>query len=146
MPMSWWVLSAIAAVALFLSYDVALGPGVALVAGGLLAVGCGGWLVAQSSSVVAAEMTGFRAGRALLPTWAIGEIEALDADATALARGVHADPHGFFMLRGYVKTSVRVAVDDPNDPVPYWLVSTRDPQALAEALVSVRDGAAEAGH
>jgi hypothetical protein len=29
---------------------------------------------------------------------------------------------------------VRVNLDDPNDPTPYWLVSTRQPNRLAEAL------------
>jgi hypothetical protein len=65
----------------------------------------------------------------------------MDVESTRLARTRDADPHGYFALKGYVRTSVRVWVDDPGDPVPYWLVSTRDPQALAAALTMARDGA-----
>jgi hypothetical protein len=39
---------------------------------------------------------------------------------------------------------IRVWVDDPADPVPYWLVSTRSPQRLAAALEAARDAAKRA--
>lgn len=138
-PVTWWVLAAVGVLMLFLAYDVALGGWVAAAAATVAALAGGAWLLSQSSLVVAADERGLTAGSAQLPTWAIGDVEALDAEQTALARGRGADPHAFFMLRGYVRTSVRVQVDDPADPVPYWLVSTREPQALAAALVAVRD-------
>lgn len=141
-PTSWWVLSAIGVLAVFVAFDAAIGLGLALAAAGLLALACGVWLTAQSSVAVAADASGLRVGRASLPTWAMGEVRALDAQATSLARGVQADPRAFFVLAGYVKTGVRVDVADPADPVPYWLVSTRDPQALAAALLAAREAGA----
>ncbi|MGI3786257.1 MAG: DUF3093 family protein, partial [Janthinobacterium lividum] len=39
----------------------------------------------------------------------------------------------------WVSTSVEIGLDDPADPVPYWLVSTRRPGALASALGWVPD-------
>lgn len=138
-PTSWWLLSAGGVIAIFLAYDAALGQGLAFAAAGLLGLACAVWLVAQGSVVVAADSSGLRVGRASLPAWAIGRVEPLDAQATALARGAQADPHAYFALAGYVTTGVRVDVDDPSDPVPYWLVSTRDPDGLAAALVAVRE-------
>jgi hypothetical protein len=38
------------------------------------------------------------------------------------------------VLRPYVKTAVEITLADPDDPVPYWLVSTRHPQRLAAAM------------
>jgi hypothetical protein len=38
---------------------------------------------------------------------------------------------------------VRVTVTDPQDPTPYWLVSTRHPEKLVEALQAARQRAAE---
>jgi hypothetical protein len=38
------------------------------------------------------------------------------------------------VLRPYIKTAVEITLDDPDDPVPYWLVSTRDPHRLATAM------------
>lgn len=141
-PTVWWLLAATGVVAIFLAYDAALGLGVALAAACLLAVACGVWLTRAGSVAITADGDGLRAGRAWLPAWAIGQVEPLDRQETAMARGAQADPHAFFVLAGYVPTSVRVAVNDPADPVPYWLVSTRNPQGLAAALASARD----AGH
>ncbi len=31
-------------------------------------------------------------------------------------------------------TAVELTLDDPDDPVPYWLVSTRRPRALSAAI------------
>ena len=138
-PVLWWVLAGLGVLSLFLAYDVAVGGGAALLGAALLAVGLAAWLSGQSTTSVGVDETGLRAGPAHLPSWAVGEVEALDAAATRQARTRGADPHGYFALKGYVGTSVRVWVDDPGDPVPYWLVSTRDPQALAAALAVARD-------
>jgi hypothetical protein len=141
-PVTWWVLAAVGTLAVFVAYDVALSASVAVMATAALALGCAAWLGSQGSRRVAVDADGLTAGRASLPAWAIGDVEALDPQATALARGVQADPQAYFVLAGYVATSVRVQVDDPGDPVPYWLVSTRDPDALAASLVAVRQSAA----
>lgn len=138
-PILWWVLMAVGVLALFLAYDVSLGRGIAVVAGLLLASAGAAWLAAQSTLTVAVDQAGLHAGRALLPPGAVGDVEALDEQATSRARGRDADAHAFFLLRGYVSTSVRVDVDDPGDPVPYWMVSTRYPERLAAALVAARD-------
>lgn len=143
-PALWWALAALGVLALWVAYDAALGGIVAVLAAALLALGCAAWLVGQGAASVSVDGTGFRAGRAQLPPSAIGTIEALADDATALARGRDADPHAYYLLKGYVGSSVRVWVHDPHDPVPYWVVSTRDPRRLATALAAVRDTAASA--
>lgn len=139
-PVLWWVLMVMGVLALFVAYDVSLGRGVAVVAGLLLASGGATWLVAQGTTTIAVDRDGLHAGRALLPPHALGEVVALAEDATARSRGRDADPHAFFLLRGYVRTAVRVDVDDPSDPVPYWMVSTRHPSRVAAALEAIRDG------
>jgi hypothetical protein len=48
--------------------------------------------------------------------------------------GVDADARAFLLLRPYLKRSLKVQVLDPADPTPYWLLSTRRPAKLAEAL------------
>jgi hypothetical protein len=82
------------------------------------------------------EVTGgvLRAGRDTLPLGEAGEIVALDEKQTALLRGPRADPAAHLFLRPYVKRAVYVAIADPSDGVPYWLVSTRHPDRLATAM------------
>jgi hypothetical protein len=75
-----------------------------------------------------------RAGRAHVPTALLGEVRALDAAAMRQERGPRLNALAFLCLRGWVATGVRVALCDPDDPTPYWLVSSRNPQALAESL------------
>ena len=42
-------------------------------------------------------------------------------------------PH---LVRPYVRRGVLVRVTDPDDPTPYWLVSSRHPRTLAAALAA----------
>jgi hypothetical protein len=76
----------------------------------------------------------FRAGRAHIPVGYLADPTALDRDDTRRVAGVDADARAYLVLRPYIATSVRVLVDDPADPTPYWLVSTRHPAALSAAL------------
>jgi len=49
---------------------------------------------------------------------------------------VDADARAFLLLRPYLRRAVMVPVQDPADPTPYWLVSTRQPERLVRALVA----------
>jgi hypothetical protein len=79
----------------------------------------------------------FRARRARIEAEHLGSIEALDADDTRRISGTDADARAYLVLRPYVKRAVRVEVTDPQDPTPYWLVSSRHPEALAAALTTL---------
>ena len=43
-------------------------------------------------------------------------------------------------LRPYLSRAVRIGIDDPADPTPYWLVSSRRPDRLAAALRGTGSG------
>lgn len=81
---------------------------------------------------------GLRAGRAFLEAWHVGEVTELDRDRSREVLGPGADARAFLAHRGWIPTAVRVEVLDPEDPTPYWLVSTRRPRELAAALTAVR--------
>ena len=49
-----------------------------------------------------------------------------------------ADARAYLLLRPYLKRGVRVDITDPADPAPYWLVSSRRPDALVSALEATR--------
>jgi hypothetical protein len=48
------------------------------------------------------------------------------------------DGRAYLCLRGWISPVVRVELDDPDDPTPYWLVSTRRPAQLVAALAEGR--------
>ena len=39
-----------------------------------------------------------------------------------------------WLLRSWIPTAVRVDLNDPDDPTPYWFISTRKPVELVRAL------------
>jgi hypothetical protein len=76
----------------------------------------------------------FQAGRARIEAKYVGDVSALDAEQTRLVAGRDADARAYLLLRPYLKRAVQVEIVDPADPTPYWLVSSRHPDALAGAI------------
>lgn len=140
-PASWWLLPAAAALSMWLAFQHAYGPAVSLPVAAVVAAAVSVGLLAYGRGVVAVDDDAFVAGRARLPLWAVGRVEALAAAEARVARGPGADPRAYLFIRGYVGPLVRVEVGDPADPVPYWLVSTRRPQRLAATLEAAREAA-----
>lgn len=97
-----------------------------------------GALLLMSAGTVAVRDGQFVAGRARIPVQMLGEAEPLDAAAMRHARGVGLDARAYLYLRPWVDLGVRVAVTDPADPAPYWLVSTRRPDQVVAALARAR--------
>jgi hypothetical protein len=81
----------------------------------------------------------FRVGRARLPLQYVGKIQKLDADQSRRARSTDANSNAHFQLRGGIKNTVIVEVTDPQDPHPYWQVSTRNPDALIAVLSTAKN-------
>jgi hypothetical protein len=78
-----------------------------------------------------------------LPVHFICEVTSLDATARRLVLGPHAEPHAFVVQRPWVRGAVQIHLDDPADPTPYWVISSRHPEGLAAAIQAAR--AATAG-
>ena len=86
------------------------------------------------SPVVSVEDGMLSAGKARIPVSLLGEPEAFTGDAATLARGRKLDARAWLCIRGWISPVVKVNVHDPADPVPYWLISTRNPNELVAAL------------
>ena len=86
-------------------------------------------------SVVGGEL---RAGPAHIAVAATGTTESFRGPEAVAARGVGLDARAWTLLRGWVDPVVRIEVEDPNDPAPYWVVSTRRPEELRAALTAAR--------
>jgi len=63
---------------------------------------------------------------------------SIGLDATILRRvvGREGDPAAFVSIRPWVGPGVQVWIDDEDDPTPYWVISTRHPDRLVDALRS----------
>lgn len=141
-PLRWWVQATMLLASLWLAFVVAMPAWAAWVATGILVALTFGMLARVGSTRVAVRDGVLRAGRAHIPLALVGDVEPLDADATRRVHGVDADARAFLVTRPYLKRAVRVSITDPADPTPYWLLSTRHPQALATAIATaLTDGA-----
>lgn len=137
-PLRWWVQGTMFVASLWLAVLAATPEAVAwsvtAVAMAVLVV----LFVSYGRPRVSVDGTTFRAGRAHIPLELVGPATALDADGVRRQAGVDADARAYLLLRPYLKRGVRVDIADPADPTPYWLVSSRRPDALVSALEAGR--------
>jgi hypothetical protein len=133
-PLRWWVQATMFLATVWLAFVVALPGWLAWSASAALfalVYGVFWWL---GSVEIAIRDGVLHAGHARVPLSQLGEAEALDKDATRRVHGVEADARAFLVTRPYISRSVKVRLDDPRDPTPYWLISSRHPRRLAAAL------------
>lgn len=131
----WWVLIGIlfvGSIALVVAFSTPLPVAIAMTALTILGVGLG--LLAYSATAITVGDGVLTVGRNRLEAGYIGDVDALaGADARA-GVGPEADHRAFLFTRPYINDVVRVHLRDEADPHPYWLVSTRRPAELADAI------------
>jgi len=71
---------------------------------------------------------------ARLPLRFVADATVLDAAAKRDVLGPYAKPYAFVIQRPWIAGAVQVHLNDPADPTPYWIVSSRHPAELAAAL------------
>jgi hypothetical protein len=135
---AWWLYVATALVIpasllVFVPINFTTGVVVAII----LYLGCCAALV-LGSPVIDVTTNHLRAGRATLPIEVAGEATPFRGDDARLQRGQKLDARAWLMIRGWVSPVVTIAVLDPADPTPYWLLSTRSPETLAAAIAEAR--------
>lgn len=118
-----------ASLLVFLPISTAAGVVCAVVLYGAIVV-----ILLVTTPVVEVDDALFSAGRARLPRTAIASVTAFTGAEATEQRGTALDARAWLLLRGWIPGLVKVQLDDPSDPTPYWLVSTRRPDALAKAL------------
>ncbi|WP_435821221.1 DUF3093 domain-containing protein [Micromonospora lupini] len=94
------------------------------------------WLGRIRVAVVDSEL---RVDDARLPVRFVADVIPLDVAGRREVLGVGADPLAFVVQRPWIGGAVQVVLDDPADPTPFWVVSTRRPVELAEAVLAARD-------
>jgi DUF3093 family protein len=141
-PLRWWVQGVMLVASLWLALVVALPGTLAWAFSGIALALLAALLLSYGSPHVTVRDGWFRAGRARIEAVHLGTVDALDAEETRRVAGPEADARAYLLLRPYLKRAVRVEITDPADPTPYWLVSSRDPDRLAQAVRALADPSA----
>lgn len=146
LQLQWWLWLLLLGVATILAAEIHMGaPGIRawvpyavllpLAAWGLW------WLGRIPVTVVGNE---FRVDDARLPLRFVAEVTPLTAEQRRDVLGRDAQPLAFVIQRPWVAGAVKVTLADPDDPTPYWVISSHRPTALADAIMAARSHA-EAG-
>lgn len=64
----------------------------------------------------------------------LGTTEIIPKEKKFDELGRKLDARAWLSIQASVRELVKIEITDPNDPTPYWLVSTRRPEALIQAL------------
>ena len=137
-PWSWWP-AALAFAALF-AFQINMGirtlpDWVPYLVLGAVAVGGVLWLSRTEVRVVGVgDDAELWAGPAHLPVSVVTRSAAVPKTAKSAALGRQLDPAAYVLHRAWVGPMLLVVLDDPDDPTPYWLVSTRHPDRVLAAL------------
>ena len=140
LSVTWWLWPAALAGSAFVAAELGIGafalrtPLTYLVAAGFALSG----VVALNRIRIAVDRTELRVDDARLPLSVIGDVTVLDAEARRDLLGQDADPLAFVIQRPWIPSGVRIGLVDPDDPTPYWYVSSRHPAELAAALQTAR--------
>lgn len=136
-PAPWLFISTALVIPASLLVFLPINETVGIVVAIVLYLGCVGLLL-LSSPVLEVTETQLIAGKARLPIELIGSVEGFAGDEARMQRGQRLDARAYLSIRGWIDPVVRVEVVDINDPAPYWLLSTRNPTQVAEAIEKVR--------
>ena len=142
MPVAWWLLGALFGLSVLVAVGWYRGVGWGI-ATGLATIAVAGAIFAAGSVMITVDSRELTVGRAHIELEYLSGAMPLDKVAASHRAGPGADARAFLVVRPYIAGAVEITLDDPHDPVPYWLVSTRHPAHLASALsaaISARDG------
>ena len=101
---------------------------------GLIAISTIWGLLVFRAPRIQVTKSDLRVGKVTIPRNFIGQPQAVGKSEIFAERGPNLDPAAHRVFQGSVKTAVKIPVTDPEDPTPYWLVSTRNPTKLVELL------------
>ena len=96
-------------------------------------------LMLVTAPVVAVADGVLSAGSARIPVSLTGAMESYRKTDATQARGPGLDARAYTLFRGWVDPVLRIDLTDPDDPTPYWLVSTRRPDELRDAIAAERE-------
>ena len=75
-------------------------------------------------------------GAAHLPVGVVARSAEVPRSAKSAALGRQLDPAAYVVHRAWIGPMVLLVLDDPDDPTPYWLISSRHPERVISALTA----------
>ncbi len=95
-----------------------------------------GLLFLSHSTPLEIEVTAdlLRVGPARIERKYISGVTSLTSEEMRILRGPKINTAAYMQIRFWISTGVKITISDPQDPTPYWLVSSKKAHQLAGAL------------
>ena len=139
-PASWWLVVVACAALLGTTLWAGLSVATAIVIYAVLEGACLVLLLAWGAATITVTSGELAVGSRRLPLARITEVAPMDAAQTRALRGPRADPAAYLLVRPYLPQAVYVRVAASPQGAPYWLIGTRRPADLADAIERARSG------
>jgi hypothetical protein len=94
------------------------------------------WSLGRAKVTISKDELAIRGAR--LPLEFVSDLVILDARTLRRVIGREGDPRAFVSIRPWIGPGVQLQLDDPDDPTPYWVISTRHPDRVRAALNAAR--------
>ncbi len=145
-PVSWWLLVTACTALLGTTLWAGLSVTTALVIYAVLEGACVLTLITWGLVKITVTDSELRAGSQRLSLSQVAEVAVLDKAQTRALRGPRADPAAYLLVRPYLPRAVYVEIAGRPPARPYWLLATRKPARLAEAIERARALAPDPDH
>jgi len=87
-----------------------------------------------ASLIIEVDENELRVGKAHIDRKFCGEVTVLKPAQMSLQRTRDADPAAYLAIRFWTAHGVRLEINDPRDRTPYWLITTKLGEKLANAV------------
>lgn len=133
-PLTWWLVitASVALLATTLWAGLSITAAIAIYA--VLECACAAILLAWGAATIRVTASEVVAGSQRLPLTRVAGVTALDPAQTRALRGPRADPAAYLLVRPYLSRAVFIEIAGRPAERPYWLIGTRRPAALADAI------------
>ena len=90
-----------------------------------------------ASLVIEIDENELRVGKAHIDKKFCGEVRVLTPAQMSLQRTREADPAAFLAIRFWTAHGVKIEINDDRDQTPYWLITSKRGEKLAQALRNI---------
>lgn len=130
-PLVWMIVSGVAGASILVFTPISVEAGIVACAVIFLLLAT---VLVLSTPRITLTRTALSVGRAHIERGYLGQARAYVKDEATFQRGQGLNALAYLCIRGWIDPVVRVEVEDEEDRTPYWLVSTRRPEELRDAL------------
>ena len=76
-------------------------------------------------------------GKVLIPTKYVKSVTVIETNAQQSEKGPKLHPAAYIRFQVAVKGLLKIELNDPADPTPYWLISSRHPELVAKKFADL---------